>query len=561
MEPSTPETAAPLMSAAVQAEDAGKPPGEALARKVGSGMFWLLSVTVLGKFLALAAQIVLGWKLNEDQMAAIALATAVAGFVMVCREAGMRELIVQQGRERYESLAGPTFWLAYTYNLAAACAIFLVSLPVARLVGRDVQLPPLLWLMALALPVGTLSGMLLNKLRLGLEFRGIARISVVGNIVRQCTVMLLAFAGLGIMSIGWAMLAAAAFESIFAWRLTRESLWLRPAERTIWPGLMRQSRWLMFASLATFAVDWGPFLLLEPLGLAPREQCGLFFWGFNATAQVGILLGWNLMVVLTPTFQRLNDDPARQREAMLRAVRALMIVGSIASVGLAAVFEPLEKLLWNGKWAAGTPAVVILGIFFPWRITYGIASALLQAQGRFRAYAAMTAIEGLGFMIAVAVGAIINPKATSMAWAAGLWLLASRAMVTVWIFRRQGISGVRVLAAMTKPWLVAVTSCLAAFALSRWLGPEFERWARSVVSTQGPQRAVIIAAGALQFLFAGLVCTGLFFAAMRWGLRHDLEDLVHVAPGKLRGPLAKVLLLPTPEQTQTQQATTPTGAA
>jgi hypothetical protein len=164
-------------------------------------------------------------------------------------------------------------------------------------------------------------------------------------------------------------------------------------------------------------------------------------------------------------------------------------------------------------------------------------------------------------MLAVAVGAMIRPTATSMAWAAGLWLLVSRALVTVWIFRRQGISGVRVLAAMTKPWLVAVTSCLAAFAFSRWLGPELESWARSVVGTQAPQRAVIIATGTLQFLLAGLVCAGLFFGAMRWGLRRDLEDLVHVAPGKLRGPLARVLLLPPPEETQPQQAASSTGAA
>ena len=325
--------------------------------------------------------------------------------------------------------------------------------------------------------------------------------------------------------------------------MTRDAVWNRPAKPLMWPHLFQESKWLMFASLSNFAVDWGPFLLLVPLGVATPDAAGQFYWAFSITAQVAILLGWNLMAVLTPALQRLNEEPTRQAQAVLRSLRSVMLTGCFASLGISAVFFPLEQIIWHGKWHDSVPAVIILGVFFPWRITFGVTSSLLQAQGHFRKYAILTLIEGVGFTAAVILGALWSKETmratAAMSLAGGLWLLVSRLVLTVRTLRPIGITAGDVFRATVPAWLLSIVSAGAGLGLSLLLREHLATTIDKLFEDAGKHTSL----HALMFLIAGCTCTLVFAVASRMFLTHHVQEALAVAPAKIQRPLAALLRL------------------
>lgn len=548
------------ISASQNSEDPAldQPIGQ-MGRIVGSGMALMVVATVTNKLMTMLAQWVLGAKLNAEDFAVFAYATAIAGFTMVCREAGIRELLVQRGEKQYESLVGTGFWLAFVYNLVVSAVMALIALPLARVLKQPL-LAPMLWVIAAALPIGTVGGILQTSMRLHLRFRDFAANTLLGSFTRQGSMIFFALRGMGAMSLAWPVLVGTIFEAIGAYLRTRDPLWKRPAEVARWPGLLRESKWLMFASVANFAVDWGPFLLMGAItalsqvqsgplaGIAKAfsltdREAGIFYFAFMITAQVGVLLSFNLSLVLTPALARLNDDPQRLANGVLRSLRTLMLAGSIGSLGLACIIEPLQHLLWPpakgelvGKWHAAVPAVIILGIFFPWRITFGVSASMLQAQGRFRLYALLTAIEGGGLTLFTIIGAVVQPTATMMAWWAGGWLLVSRLALTLWVMRSIRVSWFDVLVSTFPAWLAAV------IAAGCGLGTIRLPWASWIGSTH--PRVI----DAVSMVAAGCVCVLVFTVLCRTVLRSHLVEVLAVTPTRLRGIVARVLLLPVPEE-------------
>ncbi len=538
-------------------------PIEQLGRIVGSGMALMVVATVVNKGMTMLAQWVLGLRLSAEDFAVYAYATAIAGFTMVCREAGIRELLVQRGHTQYENLAGTGFWLALTYNLIVAGIMALIAIPIAALLHQP-ELKYMLWVMALALPIGTVGGLLQTSMRLHLRFREFAANNLSSSVARQGSSMIFALSGVGALSLAWPVLVGAVTESVGAFARTRDALWKRPAQRERWPTLLRESKWLMFASVANFAVDWGPFLLMAVLAAAYKvtpeqtahlarflhmdagaltgilksvslddKESGYFYFAFMISAQIGVLLSFNLSLVLTPALARLNDNRDRLAHGVLRSLRTLMLAGSIGSLGLASIIAPLQHLLWKDKWDPAVPAVIILAVFFPWRITFGICSSLLQAQGRFRLYAFLTFIEGAGLTIFTIVGAIIEPTATSMAWWAGGWLFVSRLGATIWIFRTIDVRWTHVVASTAPAWVLAVIAAGVGFLGGRYLPvtlflPTAPGWTVDLLST----------------VLGGSACTLVFVTLCRLLLRSHLEEMLSVAPHRLRPIMARVLLLP-----------------
>jgi O-antigen/teichoic acid export membrane protein len=507
--------------------------GEALGARVGHGMAWLIVITLLNKGLTSIAQVVLGWQLSAEDFSVYAVATAFAGFIVVCKEAGMRELIIQRGKERYEQYAGATFWLAFWYNVVMAGVIAAVAFPLALYLKK----PDFFWviiLLGVAVPVGTAGGMIQSKMRLHLDFARSSMVAFWSNLVRQITSIGFALGGLGALSLAIPAVLASALESVITTRKREDRLWQRPAAVQQWPELLRQGRWLMFGSVTNFAVDWGPFMVLMPLGLLTATENGYFYFGYSITAQVGVLLGVSVLLVLMPALTRLTHDEARLGQAVLRSLRTLMLVASIASLGLAACMPALETLLWHGKWSASVWATVILGVFFPWRITFGLTAALLMAQGRFKLYSWLTLLEGAGLTACCCIAALIEPTATSVAIGAGLWLFVSRAIICMWLCKQLNLPRRRLALAMSGSWILAIFAGAAGWAADHYI-PLQSMLAQHVPFGSDRMKLTLIAL--LRVIMAGTITSVIFLTLARVFLHEGLLDVVRVAPPRLRKPL------------------------
>lgn len=539
-----------------QPSQTGASQSPALGRAVGGGMSWLMVSTMSSRVVTFLAQILLGWWLLPADFALYSTATSISGFLMVCRDMATGTVLVQRGREGYQQSAGAAFWMGFWYNCVVTVITFGAAWPLAQYVYHKPQLVPMLIVMGLGLPFSAIANTLFALLRIEMRFFAFSMQSALSALVRQAVVLALAYAGAGPMAFAWSILAYMVFDAVSLMVITKECPWKRPAQLHQWPRMAKDAGWLMATSLAHFAMDFGPFLILVPLlaitlanSDAAQDVTGYYFFAYQITAQIGVMLAFNASMILTPALQRLVNQPDRQREAALRSLRSLMLAGSLASLGLASIMEPLEHLLWRGKFAESVSAVLVLGIFYPWRITFGLCTSVMLARGAFRRLAILSVFECVGLVVAAAMAAHFHPTPAGIAWWTGGWVLLSRLVSTLYIFFRMGGGLVGTFRSMVPAWALA----LVAFLGARWAGSltdirlrvaESDWFAASLARFLPKPRADLalsIIADLVAIAFIGGLCLALFTLAARLFLRDDMADVLRVAPTRARALAQRVL--------------------
>lgn len=554
-----------------------------MGNAVGSGAAWMLAATILVKLLTFVAQIIVGAKLSKQEFGLVAMAVATAKLLSICQDAGVRDILVQHSQEEYPRLSGRVFWFAGAFNTSVAILIAALAYPIATWYYQSPELTQMLLILAIAMPLGTPGAILQTKLRLDLRFSATSWLMVVSAASRQISTVCFAYMSLGAMSFMYPAILCALIDSVGAWWLTRDEPWKRKAEVWSWGEVYEKSKWLIFGSMANLLIDRGPYLVMTPtltrLGITVEQAKvinGVYFWAYEMTAQIGVLLSYNLQLVLTPVFSRLRDDLIRMREAAVRSLSGMMMVGSIASLGLGVVMDPLEKMIFNGKWAAATPAVMIFGAFFPFRILYGLTTAIMIARTHTRIWCLTSFAEGIAFTLAAVVAATVTANhwvpfldcdADSMAWFTGGTLAIARIFVTLRTFKDMGIERREVLADMFWPWVLTILSAFVAWyadhelkiglAVQRtWVG---DNVTVTIVSCGQPVSDWIVGRFAslgfsdnttgrlvevFRFLLIGSTCSLAFLAIARSAMPDVLREAVRVAPKPLARIADRVLKLP-----------------
>ncbi|XVJ58184.1 MAG: oligosaccharide flippase family protein [Tepidisphaera sp.] len=544
-----------------------------MGQTVSVGAIWMAMATIVGKGASFIAQIMLGLILVEEHFALFAYATAATKLLSICQDAGVKDLMIQEGPGRYRALSGPIFWFAAAFN--SSVALFIAALtPVVAWYYDEPRLQPMMWVLLLAIPLGTPAAILYTKLRLDLRFRETSFIVAIAAILRQFGQVALALAGSGAMSFVYPAVAAAVIESVLTWWVTRDHPWSRPAEPRQWPGLIGKTKYLILGSVANLLLDQGPYLVLQPSlrllgGMAKGQADGIqgnVFWAFQMTAQVGVLLSYNMQLVLGPVFQKISEDPKRLRRSVLRAMAAMMMIGSITSIGFGLVMDPLEKMVFQGKWAAATAAVAIYGLFFPFRILYGLTAALQLATGQSRAYFYSTLIPGLVFTFAaVAAGRWVDTPAGAAWWTGGA-LAAIMILVTLQVLRKLGVPAREAIVEMCWPWLLAVLAGGVGFLLDTHLPIESmvtRKWELGeLVSLQinpvggwwdnvpawlaardvsvGAQARIL---EAIRFFLLGTSCAVSFIVLARFFMPDIMREFLNAMPKRIGKPIQKLMLI------------------
>jgi len=537
---------------------------EALGKRVGGGMAWMLLATVTAKLSTLGAQIVLGLLLAEDDFGVYAAAIGLAAFIQAFRDGGVRQLLIQKGSAHWEGLAGAAFWLASLVNLTMAALLALAAaaiyaLPIGGATAyADPRLPAVLLVLAAALAAASPVLIFQARLSTQLRFRSVAVMNTQQALVRNGSMIVFALLGFGPLSFALPILVATLYVNVCGYYLTRDRLWTRAPRRRLWPAMIARGKWLVLMAIALAALLQGDYFVLG--WLVPAGLVGLYFFAYQITAQIQILLGVNLQLVLFPALSKLRHEPQRFRAATLRAVRVLSLFACGAGVGLALVYDPLQRLIWGEKWAATVPAVQIMAVSFPFRMLANVMNSAMMARGLYKPLALLTLTAGGGLMLAAAAAAATTwalmgdalqtiaaaaaeaapdgPAVGSIAGAdhaltmlaaftAAFFVLGVTALTLVGL-RKAGAPAFRVLAGILPVWTLAVALGAALYAI--------EHAASAAAGAQLPPALRIVALGGA-FTFA-------YALGVRSLVPRALDDSLAVLPARLAAPTRRLLRLP-----------------
>lgn len=525
-----PETAPDAERRRIADETAASPAvAPALGRTVGRGMVFSLGSTLFQRVASLAAQWALGLLLMPDQFGVFALATSFAMLAQVFQDAGVRWLLIQRASE-WRELVGPVFWMGTAINLGLA-ALLAAASPLSAVIYGDQRVAWNVLVIALSIALSSPMTVLTAKLSIDLRFGRIALIQVGSAVIRYAGAVGFALAGFGALSFVLPLPLIAVFEGAAAWYSTRESPWRERAEARRWPEFLHKVKWILVVTLAAGVVNLGTYMAA---GLfVTKAVLGVYYFAYMIVAQLGSALANNLHNVLFPTLQKFAEQTPRLRDAVLRAMRVLMLVAAPSCLGLAPLFRPLESLLWGGKWSGASSSVQVLAAAFPFYAVMQVVTASQVSRGMFKRCAIMLSLYGVGLVASGALGAAVYGTAPAIAAFAGVFLALGAAVYILIEVRSLEADPREVGGALLPSWVVAVGASLVTVRLES----PIEGLLAHRLHGRALDLALVVA--------MGLVFSAVFAVGARLLVSRALRDALTVAPGKIARPAARIMLMKT----------------
>ncbi len=371
-----------------------------MGRRTAGGFIWLLAQTFSTKFVGIASQLVLAWLLVPEDFGLVGLTYTVTVLGNLLMRAGVQELLIQ--RPHFRRWATPACWMALTSGFAAGVAMLLLGM-VAVWFYDEPRLFGLIAILALGAPVQASLVVPNAHLFRQMRFQTLATINVGNATVRAALTIVFALYGFGPYSFVLPQPIAFAGMSIAMWLCARPPVRLTLHIRR-WRYIIGDAVKTLGGDASYFVINMGDYIALG-LFHAPAVV-GQYFFAYNLSASTLVLLAINMRQAIFPTLSQLKNEPGRQTEAFLKAARVLAIVGVPACFLQAAVAGPALRLFFDDRWLPAIPLFTILSVGMAFSILHGPCVALVQAQGRFGMYLAMTG----GYAFTVITGSLIASR-------------------------------------------------------------------------------------------------------------------------------------------------------
>jgi asparagine synthase (glutamine-hydrolysing) len=446
-----------------------------IGKEALAGSMWMIAATGGAKVLGFACQLALAWFLTREEFGVFAIAVSVSVILSILRDGGLQMVLVEKGRQ-FDAFAGPVFWMMLTINAATGLLIAAVARPAAQFYHLP-ELQSVIRLFALSVPLGALPAVLTLRLNVNMKFRELGLIQVASAMIRSALMLFFARAGYGARSFVLPLLITSLSDTLMLWMLTRFSPWLRRPQINLWPALFRSGRWVLLGTFAIAVGNNGAYFVLGKF--LPSVVLGTYFFAYQIVMQLGMLISENFYQVLFAAFVRMGIDLPRIRATVPSALCVVVLVGSVASLFIAAIFEPLERALWHGKWAAAAPAVYIFAVIWPLSAGVSVLRALQAARGRFHKWGILTLASSFASVSGTIIGAYVGRSAASAAMGFAIGTAFGTALNARYALSGTGIGAMDSVVSALRPWLIL--GCSAACA--RLLGEIVENtWLRLFVS-------------------------------------------------------------------------------
>lgn len=456
-------------------------------RTASLGMLWITVSSSIAKIASLLSQIVLGWVLSTEDFALYAIAISISSLVWSMKNGGLHKVLLQRGAE-YANLASNFFRIALIFNLLIM-TILLICAPIAAKIYSSPSLPPLIWVIALSVPLTTASMVFRSKLSIDLKFGILAKIESISAILRYGSMVVFALSGFGALSFALPLIVVALFEWFATWRYVRR--WPRRAA-PLWPlfrDTFRDSRWVIFSALVVTLSMQGDYLLI---GLLENKLIlGIYFFAFQLTVAFAVLFSGGIDAVMLPSFAKLAAQPLRQSDAFLKATRVLSLITTPLSICAALLIGPAIHAIWAGKWDSSIIVAQLMLLTLITRLPLSLAFAFLEAKGLWRARALIQGSDSIGMIVAAGIGVWFGDL-LSIAICSSAYRLVGGLIFCLIAVRVSGTSAIKVF------WIItAVAGIASAAGVLSFVAVEILL----------PIESSIIQSGLRGIIFAGLFAT------------------------------------------------------
>jgi teichuronic acid exporter len=321
--------------------------------------------------------IILARLLLPAQFGLVGMLTIFMELARVFIDSGFGAALVQR-KETTSVEECSMFYFNILVGVLAAGLLCAASPWIARFYGQPI-LTPLACALSVTLVLHSLAGVQTALLNKRIDFKTLLKVSMSASALSGAIGIVMALRGCGVWSLVGQYIAASFFRTLLLWRLNtwRPRLVFHLAALR---ELFRFGSCLLASSLLNTTFE-NIYLVVIGRLFAPA-QLGLYAGARRIQNMATLNITGVVTQVAFPVFAMIQDDPARLKRSMRKAMATLALVNFPVMVGLALAARPLVYVLLTEKWAACIPWMQLLcvaGLLYPFQ---SLHLNVLKAQGR-----------------------------------------------------------------------------------------------------------------------------------------------------------------------------------
>ncbi|MBN8279363.1 MAG: lipopolysaccharide biosynthesis protein [Gammaproteobacteria bacterium] len=324
-----------------------------LNRKVAFGMAWMAGARVAVRALGLVSTLVLARLLVPADFGIIAMATSIAAGLELLTLFGFDMALIQRKtltRDDYDSA-----WTLNTMLGIGMATLLVLGAGAGAAFYREPRLEPVIMLLAIQYAVKNAANPGTVDFRRNLDFRWEFVSQVIPKLGGVVITIPLALWLRDYRALIAGMILTTVVSCIMSYTVHPH----RPRPCLKGAGeLFRFSRWLLINNLITFFRNRGStFIIGRIMGTASLGIYGLAYEVSNMPTTEMVA---PINRVLGPTYVKVRDNPDVLRSTFRSTFGLITILILPVSIGLAAVADPLVRVVLGDKWLATIPLISLL---------------------------------------------------------------------------------------------------------------------------------------------------------------------------------------------------------
>ena len=443
-----------------------------LTHQAARGASLMLAASLVGRVAALIAQVVTGLLLIDTDFGVFAIAIGIQSIAGLLQGGDVLSYLVTLSPSRRHFRTGTVFGLCNGFYLIGVVPMLIFAPAIADYFDEP-RLVILFWILAATMMLVPIRMVLRGRLNARLAFGAIAKGAVLNNFVAYPLAIVLAIVLRDPTALALPILFGSFAEMIYLWTQAKPNIEdFRPRRQFVMP-LLYQFRWLIAGAIMTSLFNQGDYMVAE--FFVETAVLGTYFFGYQLAVQPGRLFTTTVLNILVPVVKRLSHDKIR----LAAVVRRLISTGgfAIAAVNLSmfALIEPLEHLIWAGKWADTIFTIQVLSIGLTYTTILGIGTSPLMAERRYRENLVCGGLRAVAVVGGAAFGAIVWGSVDAISGSVATAMTVTAAIGTGLVLHWHGIpilSGLIHLFRSTVPLiLAAILTAIIGHQMMEWLEP------------------------------------------------------------------------------------------
>jgi O-antigen/teichoic acid export membrane protein len=350
---------------------------EQLGSQVKKGFLWNFSENIVFKLIQFGIQLVLARILAPEDYGLSALVLAIVNIADVFVKAGFSSALIQKDDAKSIDFSSVCY---FSLALAIICyiVIFICSPYIADYFG-DYRIVGIMRVMSVSLIIGVYNSVQIAIIYKNLEFKRSFQANILGMLISATAGIVAACLGMGV----WALViqyivnrlvTCFAFYFIDRWLPQKEFSFESIKSLFSYGWKLMVSSFFTTVSSDIYSLVIGKFF--------SKAQLGVYDTGKKIPANIGSTVASTMGSVLFPTFSKIQHDSNKMKE-YLKTINCLSSVFIFPGMlGLAAMAEPLVRVILSEKWIEAVPIMQIACVLYSFYPIHLANLQIAKAVGR-----------------------------------------------------------------------------------------------------------------------------------------------------------------------------------